>query len=91
MTEGKENTMNKAGKVVETKEEGKVIEMKLGEAFAVFKAAFRDGEEYDDDTLLVATYLVSHAETLNGVTKDELRNALKYVLKTAGVTGNCDD
>lgn len=83
--------MNKAGKVVETKEEGKVIEMELGEAFAVFKAAFRGGEEYDDDALLVATYLVSHAETLNGVTKDELRNALKYVLKTAGVTGNCGD
>lgn len=83
--------MNKAGKVVETKEEGKVIEMKLGEAFAVFKAAFRDGKEYDDSSLLTAAYIVSHAETLNGVTKDELRNALQYVLKVAGVTGNCGD
>ena len=83
--------MNKAGKVVETNEERKVVEMELGEAFAVFKAAFRDGREYDDSALLTATYIVSHAETLNGVTKDELQKALKYVLKVAGVTGNCGE
>ena len=91
MAEGEERTTNKAGKVVETKEEGNVIEMELGEAFAVFKAAFRDGKEYDDSGLLTAAYIVSHAETLNSVTKDELQNALQYVLKVAGVTGNCGD
>ena len=91
MTERKGYKMNRAGKVVKTTAERKVVEMELGEAFAVFKAAFRDSKEYDDDALLVATYLVSHAETLNSVTKNELQNALKYVLKTAGVTGNCGD
>ena len=83
--------MNKEGKVVETKKEREVVEMELGEAFAVFKSVFRDGKEYDDSSLLTATYIVSHAETLNSVTKDELQKALKYVLKVAGVTGNCGD
>lgn len=71
--------------------ERRIIEMELGEAFAVFKAAFRDGKEYDDEKLLAATYIVSHVETLNSVKKDELINALQYVLDKAGVTGNRGD
>lgn len=67
-------------------EKEKVIEMELGEAFAVFKAAFRDGKEYEDPILLAATYIVSHAETLNSITKDELQNALQYVLDVVGMT-----
>lgn len=72
-------------------EERRIVDMELGEAFAVFKAAFRDGKEDDDEKLLAATYIVSYAETLNSVKKDELINALQYVLKKAGVTGNCGD
>ena len=72
-------------------EEEKVIEMELGEAFAVFKAAFRDGKEYEDPILLAATYIVSHAETLNSVTKDDLQNALQYVLEVVGMAGNSGD
>ena len=67
--------MNKAGKVVETKKEREAVEMELGEAFAVFKSAFRDGKEYDDSSLLTATYIVSHAETF--VESGQLEKAIK--------------
>ena len=67
-------------------EKEKVIEMELDKAFAVFKAAFKDGKEYEDPILLAATYIVSHAETLNSVTKYELQNALQYVLEVVGMT-----
>lgn len=82
LAEGKKRTMNKARKPVEEK---------LSEAFAAFKAAFRDGKEHNDYSLPVAAYIVSYAARLNDVERKELRDALRYVLMALDVIGNCGD
>lgn len=74
--------MNKAGKTVEAK---------LSEAFAAFKAAFRDGKERNNYSLPVAAYIVSYAARLNDAERKELRDALRYVLMALDMIGNCDD
>lgn len=54
----------------------------VGMNWGIFKNAFRDGSDivYPDDVLQEAIRTVTDAETINSIKKDELLNALRYMV-----------
>lgn len=54
----------------------------LGMGWGIFKNAFREGSDivYPDDVLQEAIRTVTDAETINSIKKDELLNALRYMV-----------
>lgn len=55
--------------------------MSLGEATAIFDMAFRYGRDLPDEEVMKAIRQVAKMETINSITKQELLEAIRFLIE----------